>query len=120
MFFVRSLVESGFLQPGDVLVIDNARVHTGKTHWNEVLDILLTNGVSLVRLPTYSPELNPCELVFASVKKYMRSQPDSIYHSNTRAQNDQTFNKLLKEALSLISPMELENYYRHCRAPKDA
>ena len=39
----------------------------------EILDDLLTaSNVKLVYLPAYSPELNPCELIFAQVKRNLR------------------------------------------------
>jgi transposase len=57
---------------GDFFVLDNASVHNAvETH--ALLDNALSNaGVRMIFLPTYSPELNPAELVFAMVKIHIR------------------------------------------------
>jgi transposase len=60
------------------LILDNARVHGGADTFDFLLEILGNAGVELMYLPAYSPELNPIELVFASIKQYLRSccQPE--------------------------------------------
>ena len=54
---------TGFLQPGYVLICDNASIHI--TEENRVLsEILWEHKISMLNLPPYSPELNPIELIF--------------------------------------------------------
>jgi len=69
---VQFAVESGFLQNGDFLLVDNACVHGGAETLTELLSVLENAGVQLRYLPKYSPELNPCELVFNVMKHYLR------------------------------------------------
>jgi transposase len=49
---------------GDIFIADNAKTHFSEDIV-EALELLLAgSNVTLIFLPTYSPELNPCELVF--------------------------------------------------------
>lgn len=71
--FICYCLRTQKLDAGDILVMDNARIHTGR-HIFETLELLLNlAGVQLVFLPAYSPELNPCELVFQASKMDARS-----------------------------------------------
>jgi len=54
------------------LVVDNATVHCGSDTWPALRDLLRAAGVQLLYLPKYSPEFNPCELVFAVMKNWLR------------------------------------------------
>jgi transposase len=55
------------------LVVDNAAVYTGKDFAEVLDDILVFFQVRLAFLPAYSPELNPCELVFSLIKQDIRN-----------------------------------------------
>ncbi len=77
LLIVTKFVELGLLVRGDVLVLDNAYIHRGE-HILQPLQLLLaTAGVRMCFLPTYSPELNPCD-VYAQCKHYLR------YHRRMR------------------------------------
>ena len=56
------------LKPGDVVVLDNLSSHKG----NAVRQTIRAVGARRVFLPPYSPELNPIEQVFATLKHFMR------------------------------------------------
>lgn len=71
--FVADAIRAGYLTNGDIFVVDNASVHRGAAMWNDLLEMLDDAGVTLVFLPTYSPELNPCELCFAQIKNWIRA-----------------------------------------------
>jgi transposase len=70
--FVMSAIQCGYLRPGDFLVVDNASIHSGTDSWDFLNFILDIAEVSLKFLPTYSPEFNPCELVFSYIKNDLR------------------------------------------------
>ena len=73
-FIIDDLAETGFLREGDVLIADNARIHTGG-YCSDLVDRLYNNyGVYLIFQPAFSPELNPTELVFNTLVQRMRSQ----------------------------------------------
>ena len=54
--------------PHSVLIMDNCSVH----HTAEIQDLLRSVGILVLYLPPYSPDLNPAEEAFSSVKAYLR------------------------------------------------
>ncbi len=98
---ICSMVTAGFLVRGDFLVMDNAPVHTNAEVLSIVIELLASVGVTLYLLPTYSPELNPCEFVFAYIKKMIRECRCSI--------------DLVAHVTSILATVGrdmMENYYR--------
>jgi len=70
--FVKFCIQKRHLLQGDTLVLDNASIH-GSEDTIYLLDTLLTAaGINMRFLPTYSPELNPAELVFNLLKNKFR------------------------------------------------
>jgi len=63
----------GALVPGDYLVADNAAVHVGEETYEFINDLLKVAGIELIYLPAYSPELNPCELIFNCLKNDLKN-----------------------------------------------
>ncbi len=62
------------LARGSVLIMDNWTVH----HGDEVRELAERFGCELLYLPTYSPDFNPIEHLFAKVKAFVkRLRPDS-------------------------------------------
>lgn len=58
---------------GDIVVFDNCRTHhyAGGFALAQWLDAM---GIDVVYLPTYSPELNPIELVFQKLKIVLKRE----------------------------------------------
>jgi len=73
-FFVSYCVQRGLLVAGDILFVDNACVHNGFESFTVMCDVFSNSNVQLMFLPAYSPELNPCELVFNVLKKDLRTK----------------------------------------------
>jgi len=65
-FVRRHLVP--WLRPGDLVLMDNLNIHKGQA----VRDAIAAAGAQAVYLPTYSPELNPIELLWADLKRDLR------------------------------------------------
>ena len=103
LLFVTTLVSSGNLIAGNVLVLDNAPVHYS-ADIAPPLDLLLaTAGVRMLFLPTYSPELNPCEHIFAQIKRHLR------LHRSTQS--------LLVDIFTACASVSMHNvlaYYNKC------
>jgi transposase len=70
--FLVQLVVDGHLTAGDVLICDNASIHFAAEIQAPLQLLLTATGIRLLFMPTYSPELNPCELVFAQIKNHLR------------------------------------------------
>ena len=98
-------ISDGYLRPGDTLVCDNARVHTG-SHSILLIDQILSMGkIRMELLPAYSPELNPCELVFAEVKHMLR---------NTLHNDDLALYVEIVIAFASVPHMNMAAYYQRC------
>jgi transposase len=65
-------IEQNHLTAGDFLIVDNATVHLSDETHQALFTICNAANVSFKLLPTYSPELNPCELVFSIMKHHLR------------------------------------------------
>ena len=74
--FVLGWIAFGCFVPGDVLVIDNASVHLAGDGLELLRQVLAEHGVELVRLPTYSPNLNPIELIWNMIKPVFSFPPN--------------------------------------------
>ncbi len=89
------------LARGSVLVMDNWTVH----HGDDVRDLVEAYGCELLYLPTYSPDLNPIEHLFAKIKAFIKSlRPDST-------------DKLIQafcDAVKLVTPEQALNTFVHC------
>jgi hypothetical protein len=79
LVFVTSLIDARFFEHNEVLVMDNATIHTGGDAdivedllWTSVVDGMPLHVVILY-LPTRSPELNPIELIFHILARRIRS-----------------------------------------------
>ena len=71
--FIQNLLIVKWFQPGDVLVMDNAAIHSG-AEAGIIKDLLWEQArVLVVELPTRSPELNPIELIFHILARRLRS-----------------------------------------------
>ena len=106
--FVFNAVIFKQLVSGDFLVIDNAAVHGGLASWPTIQRFFRLVNVRLLFLPAYSPELNPCELVFAQLKKQIR---------RTRAMHLSLFCEVIK-AIGDVTHEDVKGWYKHCIHPR--
>lgn len=106
--FVTSAVANNFLRRGDILVVDNAALHSGQDTYLYVRTMLQLNGITLIFLPTYSPELNPCELCFSIIKNFIKE---------ARIEGGDLYFKMLL-GINKVERDILINFYRHCIHPK--
>lgn len=65
--FVRKRL-APWLRRGDVVVMDNLNMHKMRA----VKEAIAAAGATATYLPTYSPELNPIELLWADLKRDLR------------------------------------------------
>jgi transposase len=58
------------LEPGDIIIIDNASFHHGQS----IIEIVETAGCEIWYLPPYSPDLNKIENWWAALKTWMKQR----------------------------------------------
>jgi len=89
-----------------VVIVDNCKTHTSSWSGHVVEELLVSHGVLYVCLPAYSPELNPCEFVFAQVKRIANSFGGDM---------DVLLGML--SALKKVNVPQMIQYYKKCRVP---
>lgn len=67
--FYQYLVEFSKYKPTElkIIIIDNAGFHSLK-------DYKIPNNIKLINIPPYSPELNPCEKIWAYIKQHYKNK----------------------------------------------
>lgn len=103
MEFIVYLIENNYLMAGDKLIMDNASIHGGKDTQPLLETLLSVADVELIYLPTYSPELNPCELVFMKVKRRLRE-----------FRTERSLKTEILEAFATVTSENVHNFYRKC------
>ncbi len=89
------------LKPGQVVVLDNLSVHRNP----KVDEMIEAVGAKVMRLPPYSPDLNPIEMAFSKVKTALRSQARRTITGLLDA---------IGVATASITPSDAIAYIRHC------
>jgi transposase len=110
---IEALLEEKYLVPGTFLIMDNAAVHNDNPQTERVFDRLKEEGIWVRRLPTYSPELNPCELVFAFLKNTLRTAPRRQEVDGRLV--DIPFEDRLKAVLKTVSRETVSKFYDKCK-----
>lgn len=89
------------LPKGSVIIMDNWSVH----HGDEVRELAERFGCELLYLPTYSPDFNPIEHLFAKVKAFIKSLlPDTI----------DNLIQAFCNAVKTVTPQNVLNAFKHC------
>ena len=98
------------LEYGDIIVLDNCATHhyVGGYALAEWLD---ERGIDVVYLPVYSPEFNPCELVFHKLKVLAKRDDIKVI-----------FNRNIHEGiytcLAHVTAFDCCSFYKHCQYQK--
>jgi transposase len=88
------------LNPGDIVIIDNLGSHKSKA----MRRAIRAAGAKLFFLPSYSPDLNPIEQVFAKLKTMLRKAAERTV--------DATWQRI-GALLQCFTPAECANYIKH-------
>jgi transposase len=88
------------LKPGDVVIMDNLRVHKIAG----VREAIEAAGARLLFIPPYSPDLNPIEMAFSKLKALLRAKA---------IRTAEALWKALGNLCDSFSPHECANYFRH-------
>jgi len=89
------------LQPGQVVVMDNLSAH--RSPW---VDRLIESvGARVLRLPPYSPDLNPIEMAISKMKSLLRKL-------GRRSIED--LEAAIAEAMRSITKQDARGFIKHC------
>ncbi len=83
-----------------IVVMDNASIH----HSREVADLISSVGALLIYLPPYSPDLNPIEEAFSSVKANLKAHEVIIYDASD-------IETIVQAAFTNISPENCKGWF---------
>lgn len=98
-FVVEHLVPA--LRRGDIVCWDNIAMHLNAA----VVDAVVAAGATILRLPRYSPDMNPIESAWAKIKAIVRRR-----FPNTRRQLVAAF----KIACARIRASDAQGWFRLC------
>ena len=91
------------LVPGTILVMDNASIH----HNMGLEDALYRQGVSIEYLPPYSPDFNPIELTFYTLKEWIRRHA-------AEAERFGTYGEFVLDAVEQAIGDNCSEYFKTC------
>ncbi len=100
----RAYVEQGLapeLEPGDAVVMDNLRPHKVAG----VRQAIRAAGASVLYLPSYSPDFNPIEQLFAKLNELLRK---------AAARTKEALWDAISRHLDDFTPEECRNYLADC------
>jgi transposase len=89
------------LPDGTTIVCDNLSVHRNP----DVRTIIEAAGCHLRFLPAYSPDFNPIELAFSTLKTHLRG---------AGARTPETLHTAIGEGLAAVTPEAARAWYEHC------
>ena len=89
------------LQAGDVVVLDNLRVHKVAG----MAELVEARGARLLYLPPYSPDFTPIELAFSKLKTHLRTAAARTREALTQA---------LRTALDWVTAQDALGWFHHC------
>jgi len=87
----------------DYYIVDNCKFHVQGWCGEATKDLVEACGATYLPLPTYSPELNPSELVFAKLKWLLKHRDPT-----------KDLLECIIDALEQITYEDMVLYYMHC------
>ncbi|PPQ84969.1 hypothetical protein CVT26_008289 [Gymnopilus dilepis] len=110
--FIAELLDrmQPFPAPKSVIVMDNARIHKNQ----DIVDMIHARGMRIVYLPPYSPDYNPIELAFSTIKAFVRRQGLLGREDLDQAQDDTYVYLHLLDAAYSINGNKAIGYFHHC------
>ena len=89
------------LAPGDVVVLDNLRVHKAPG----LAELMAKRGTRLLFLPPNSPDFTLVELVSSKLKTFLRT---------AQARTREALTAAVRAALDWIDENDAQNWFHHC------
>jgi len=89
------------LQPGDVVLLDNLKVHPA----SQIETAVRQAQGAVLFLPPYSPDFSPIEQCWSKLKTFLRG---------AKARTTRRLQRALRAGLQTITPQDLQGWFRHC------
>lgn len=89
------------LEAGDIVVWDNARIHDDP----ELVRLIEARGATVKRLPRYSPDFNPIEMLWSKLKHYIKKRRPDTREGLVEA---------LEEAGKQVRGDDAAGWFQHC------
>lgn len=89
------------LQPGDMVVMDNLKVHKVAG----VEEAIRARGARLLYLAPYSPDFNPIEQCWSKIKTFLRQ---------AKARTSDTVFAAIGQALATVTTADAQAWFAHC------
>ena len=102
--------------PNSVLVVDNAAIHKVAG----IRELVEGCGAHLLYLIVYSPDFNPIELAFSSIKVWLRTNRARL-NVEFEIEDGSIYNTIW-EAVYSVTADDAKGWYSHCgySAPQEA
>ena len=86
---------------GDIVVWDNAKIHDDE----HLVQKIEAKGAELKRLPRYSPDFNPIEMLWSKLKHFVKK---------ARADTNEALVAALEQAGSHVRASDMLGWFEHC------
>ncbi|KAF5373459.1 hypothetical protein D9615_009436 [Tricholomella constricta] len=113
--FISGLLDQmqPFPAPNSVIVMDNCRIHKAP----HIIEMIEERGMKVEFLPAYSPDYNPIELAFSSIKAYLRRHYPHFARSSASgadpADDADVYLMLYEAIFEAVSVSDSKGYFRH-------
>jgi hypothetical protein len=94
--------------PNSVLVVDNASIHKVAG----IREMVEEHGAHLLFLPAYSPDFNPIELAFSTIKAWLHANRDRV-NQEMESEDGSVYNALW-QAVHIVTREDPKGWYKHC------
>ena len=91
-----------------VLVMDNASIHNVAG----IREVVEEHGARLLFLPSYSPDFNPIELAFSTIKAWLRRYHERV--DEGLQSDDGLVCEVFRESVQSITVEDAKGWYRQC------
>lgn len=94
--------------PNSVLIVDNVSIHKVAG----IRELVEEYGAHLIYLPPYSPDFNPIELAFSTIKMWLRMNRDPV-NQGIESEDGMVYN-LFWEAVHSVTAEHAKGWFKHC------
>ncbi len=94
--------------PNSILVVDNTSIHKV----DGIRELVEGHSARLIYLPAYSPDLNPIELAFSSIKAWLHANCTRV-NAELESNNGSIYNAFW-EAVHSVTLEDAKGWYGHC------